>query len=33
MDRYVHVTNDSLMDAVRLFEQSRSEANISAPAI
>lgn len=33
MDRYVHVTNDSLMDAVHLFEQSRSEANISAPAI
>lgn len=33
MDRYVHVTNDSLMDAVHLFDQSRSEANISAPAI
>lgn len=33
MDRYVHVTNDSLVEAVQLFEQSRSDANISAPAI
>lgn len=32
MDRYVHVTNDSLVEAVQLFEQSRSDANISVPA-
>lgn len=33
MDRYVHVTNDPLVEAVLLFEQSRSDANISTPAI
>lgn len=32
MDRYVHVTNDSLVEAVQLFEQIRSDANISVPA-
>ena len=31
MDRYVHVTNDSLQDAVQLFEQCPTNTHIPAP--
>ena len=33
MDRYVHVTNDSLVDAVQLFEQCPANADIPAPTV
>ena len=31
MDRYVHVTNDSLVDAIQLFEQCPANADIPVP--